>query len=234
MSRLPKLYPDLPLPLLGFLLADALAALWAVAWGVIGDTVYNAVMTLSVIARGVIATGEKLNVVIAQIQQALSGLPLVGPDLSRALAPLYAIPRSLIAQGQSELLAIQHLALLLGVVVAGVPLLAMLFLYIPWRVRTTRGFRALNRMLRRPGARVAAPTMEVLAARALYTLPYDQLLRYSPDPLAEWRDGRHYNLARATMAQEGLDLRRYLRRVERGTPPNDSRDVRISEGMEGT
>jgi len=54
----------------------------------------------------------------------------------------------------------------------------------------------------------------VLAARAIYTMPYDRLLAYSPDPISEWREGRYYNLARATMSEEGLDVRRYLRRVE--------------------
>jgi len=223
--RLPKLYPDLWLPRLGYILADLAVLLWLAVWVNIGLTVYNAVMTLSIIADGVIATGQKLNDVIAQIQQGVSGLVFVGPKLHDALNPLYGIPSALITQGQSELVAIHNLAVLLGSVVAGIPIVITLFRFIPWRVRKTRGFRYLNRLLRTPGATAVTTTMQVLAGRALYTLPYDRLLHYSADPIAEWREGRYYNLARATMAEEGLDVRRYLRRVQGLAPPPEPVDV---------
>ncbi len=229
MARLPKFYPDLWWPRLGYLLADGMALLWIAVWYHIGSTIYYAVMTLSVIANGVIATGNNVNGALSQLQRDVAGLPLVGSPLRDAIAPLHGIPKALIAQGYDELQAIQHLALLLAVIVAGVPILAAVLNYIPWRVRKTRGFRSLNRLLHRPGANAVSTTMQVLAGRAIYTLPYDRLLAYSPDPIAEWREGRFYNLARATMAEEGLDVRRYLRRME-GLAPLPAPDAAASEG----
>ena len=214
-----KLYPDLWRPRLGYLLADAAALLWAILWVRVGLAIYHAVMTLSVIADGVMTAGRALNDAVAQVQQSVSGLPLIGSGLRDDLGALHGPPGALIATGHNALLAIEHLALLLGVAVAGIPLLALLLFYLPWRARKTRGFRNLDRMLRRPGARDIPDTLHVLAGRALYTLPYDRLLDYSPDPIAEWREGRYYNLARATMAEEGLSVQRYMRRNAAHQPP---------------
>jgi hypothetical protein len=216
--RPPKLYPDLPLPRLGYIVADLIILFWIAAWVYVGNTVYNAVMTLSIIANGVITTGQKVNDAVNEVQQSLNNVPLAGGGLHDALTPLHRIPTWLIAQGHDELQAIQQLAWLLAVIVAGLPLLVALLIFIPWRIHKTRGFRNLDRLLHSPGASSVTTTMQVLAARALYTLPYDRLLHYSADPIGEWREGRHYNLARAVLAEEGLEMRRYLRRLE-GLPP---------------
>ncbi len=214
-----KLYPDLLMPRLGFILADLAALLWIALWLYVGDAVYNAVHTLDGIGHGLIQNGNKVNDAVSQLQNSVAGLPFdVGPHLRDAFGALHGPPAALIQTGQQELSAVANLATLLGVVVAVIPILLVLFTFIPWRIRRTRGFRNLDYMLRQPGAGAVSTTMQVLAGRAIYTMPYDRLLAYSPDPIREWREGRYYNLARATMSEEGLDVRRYLRRVEGLTP----------------
>jgi hypothetical protein len=213
------LYPDLARSRLGYVVADLAAVLWVATWLYAGDLVYHAVMTLSTIANGVIAVGQQVNDAVSHVQHAVGSLPLVGPALGGDLNPLHGVPHAVVTTGYQGLQAIHHLALLLGVVVAGVPLLAVVLIYLPLRQRKARGFRSLARIVRQPGANAVAATMQVLAARALYTLPYDRLLRYSRDPIGEWREGRYYNLARAAMAEEGLDVQRYLHRVEGLTVP---------------
>ena len=215
------LYPDLARARLGYVVADLAAVLWVAAWLYAGDLVYHAVMTLSAIANGVIAAGQQVNDAVSHVQHAVGSLPLIGPGLRDDLNPLHGIPHTVIATGHQELQAIHQLALLLGGVVAGVPLLAVALIYLPLRRRKARGFRGLARMVRQPGAGAVPATMHVLAARALYTLPYDRLLRYARDPIGEWHEGRYYNLARAAMAEEGLDVQRYLRRVEGLTGPSE-------------
>ena len=208
------LYPDLARARLGYMAADLAAVLWVAAWLYAGDLVYHTVMTLSAIADGVITTGQQVNDAVSHVQQAVGSLPVVGPALGNDLNPLHGVPHTVITTGYQGLQAIHYLALLLGLVVAGVPLLAVALIYLPLRQRKARGFRSLARMVRQPGANAVSATMQVLAARALHTLPYDRLLRYSRDPIGEWREGRYYNLARAAMAEEGLDVQRYLCRVE--------------------
>ncbi len=210
-----KLYPDLMAPRLGYILADVSAVLWVVLWIYIGNAVYNAVHTLDGIGNGLIQNGKAVNDAVAQLQNAVGGYPLgIGPNLRDAFGALHGPPDALIQTGHGELTAVANLATLLGAIVAVIPILFVLLQFIPWRIRRTRGFRNLDYMLRQPGAGAVSTTMQVLAARAIYTMPYDRLLAYSPDPISEWREGRYYNLARATMSEEGLDVRRYLRRVE--------------------
>jgi hypothetical protein len=49
---------------------------------------------------------------------------------------------------------------------------------------------------------------KLLAARALYSLDYQTLLEYSPDPFGDFASGRHDRLARAELAAAGLRPRR--------------------------
>ena len=215
------LYPDLARSRLGYIVADLAAVLWVVTWLYAGDLVYHTVLTLSTVAVGVITIGQQVNDAVSHVQQAVGSLPLVGSALGNDLNPLHGVPHAVITTGYQELQVIHQLALLLGVVVGGVPLLAAALIYLPLRQRKARGFRSLARIVRQPGANAVSATMQVLAARALYTLPYDRLLRYSRDPIGEWREGRYYNLARAAMAEEGLDVQRYLRRVEGLSAPSE-------------
>jgi hypothetical protein len=120
--------------------------------------------------------------------------------------------RGTVAQGQQELVAIGNLAWLMGVLVAAVPVCVALWRYLPWRIGVTRSGHHLDAILRQPGATEVLATLQVLAGRAIYTLPYDRLVQYTPDPIGAWHSGRYYPLARAALAEEGLDLERYLRR----------------------
>jgi len=55
--------------------------------------------------------------------------------------------------------------------------------------------------------------LEILAGRAIYTLPYHQLLAYSRNPAEDWYLRRFEPLARAELARHGLTVERYF------TPP---------------
>jgi hypothetical protein len=43
-----------------------------------------------------------------------------------------------------------------------------------------------------------------LAARALYRLPYDELLEHTSDPFGDFASGRYDRLVRAELASVGL------------------------------
>jgi hypothetical protein len=51
-------------------------------------------------------------------------------------------------------------------------------------------------------------TEKILASRAVYSLDYQTLLDYTPDPFGDFASGRHDRLARAELATVGLRLRR--------------------------
>jgi len=222
MARHLKLYPDLARPRWRTILADLAILACVVGAFALGRAVYRAILTLDAIATATITDGQKAGVAFARVQRDIGSLPLVGPTLHDDLSPVRSIPRDLAATGYREAKAIGHLAALGGIVVVAVPLLILAVTYVPQRVRAVRNWSALDHMLREPD--MDASAIETLAGRALYTLPYAWLAGYTPDPLGDWRAGRYDNLARAALAQEGLNLTRYLNRPTAGAwrhePPN--------------
>jgi hypothetical protein len=211
MTGFPKLYPDLPWPRFVFILVDVMTLLWVAAWAYIGRALYSGVMTLTVIAKDGIAIGRQTDDGLTQLQQSIGGLPVVGAQLDDYLSSLHGVAQTLIARGNGELEAIQRLAVTVGVLPAGTVILSSLLIYLFWRRHASRGFRNLDRLLRTPGAMEASTTKQMLATHAIYALSYDRLLRCTADPIADWRAGRYEGLARAAIAAEGLDVRRYPR-----------------------
>lgn len=224
MARHLKLYPDLARPRWRTILADLAVLAGVIGALALGRAVYRAILTLDVIATTAISDGQQAGLALSRLTQDIATLPLVGATLQADLSPVQRIPRTLTATGYREAHAIDHLAALSGIVVAVVPLLVLAVTYLPWRVRTVRMLSALDHMLRELDTHAHASAIEALAGRALYTLPYAWLVDYTPDPLGDWRAGHYDNLARATLAREGLDLTRYLNRTAAGAwrhePPN--------------
>ena len=208
-------------------------------WGV-GSTLATAVdpllslaHTLTDLGASVGGAGQALQAKVGDLQNIVTIAPTIQAGLARAVRPLHALPQGIMALGrgtvahrQQELVAIGHLAWLMGVLVAAVPVAWGLWRYLRWRSGATRSFRHLDAILRQPGAAEVAATLQVLAGRALYTLPYDRLMRYTQDPLAAWHTGRYQDLARAAMADEGLDLERYLRCQDGRSRPLSPREQR--------
>jgi hypothetical protein len=52
--------------------------------------------------------------------------------------------------------------------------------------------------------------LEILAGRAIYTLPYNRLLEYSQNPAEDWYLRRFEPLARAELERHGLSVERYF------------------------
>jgi len=66
----------------------------------------------------------------------------------------------------------------------------------------------LRRALARP--ELGPQMLEILAGRAIYTLPYGQLLAYSHNPAEDWYLRRFEPLARAELEHHGLSVERYF------------------------
>ncbi|GAC1431284.1 MAG: hypothetical protein NVSMB65_04810 [Chloroflexota bacterium] len=206
-----RLYPDRMVLRLAYALADLAVLGWACMWAIVGRFVYNTIMALNVIADGITAAGQHLNLLILTLEQgARQNLPVVGDWLGSLVHQLGGSGTPLIGFGQSSLVAIHNLAVALTLVIAGPPLLAGLLTYVPWRWRRTREFASLHIVMRGVTPPLEDEALRILAGRALYSLPFHVLLHYSRNPIAEFAAGDYENLARAAMAQQGLHLDRYL------------------------
>ena len=81
-----------------------------------------------------------------------------------------------------------------------------------WRLRLIGDMRGVHTTLRRALARpeLTAQMLEILAGRAIYTMPYQRLLQYSRNPAEDWYSRRFELLARAELESHGLSVERYF------------------------
>ena len=93
---------------------------------------------------------------------------------------------------------------MLGVLVFAFPAAAVVWHYVPGRLAEIRRLSAASQVLDRG---LDGERRRVLAMRAAFALPYDQLLRYTPDPLGDLAVERYEALVAAVLDDVGLKPR---------------------------
>jgi hypothetical protein len=167
-----------------------------------GVKVYDAVERLSVLGTGVADAGTSMQSGFGSAADAVNGVPLVGDTLANALKSAgSATGGNLASVGNQGATDVHRLALLLGALVALLPLAVLLLVMLPRRIRQVRSLTAAATVL--SGA--SDPSLRgLLASRAAFALPYDVLLRYTRDPFGDLAAGRLDALVSATLEEAGL------------------------------
>lgn len=209
-----RIYPDVYSRRFAWMLFDvAIAALiyFSVRAGL---WVNNLILQLDSLAQGIIKTGKTFDSWIHSFEQGIpNGVPYLSDFLHNTAEGLKTHSGDpLIAAGQAGSHGIHLLALILGIVVAAIPILFGLLIYLPRRLRLIRDMRGVHVTLKRALARpeLTPQMLEILAGRAIYTLPYDRLLAYSRNPAEDWYLRNFVPLARAEMERHGLSVDRYF------------------------
>jgi hypothetical protein len=164
-----RLYPDIPSRRANTLVRDALVLLLLALFGYLGLRVHGAVDRLAVLGEGVKKVG--------------GAVPFVGDPV-----------KDLGQRGEDD---VHRLATLLGLLVFGLPSLAVLSRYLPSRLAQIRRLTAGERVLRGGDPRL-------VAMRAAFSLPYGRLLAYTRDPLGDLAAGRYDALVAAALEEAGL------------------------------
>lgn len=209
-----RLYPDLFSRRFAWMLADLVVVGWIYLSVRAGLWVNNLVLQLDALAQGVIKAGKTFDSWIASFEQ---GIPNNVPYLSDFLHHTAEGLKShsgdpLISAGLAGSHGIHLLALILGIIVATVPIFFALLIWLPRRLRLIADMRGVHVTLRRALARpeLTPQMLEILAGRAIYTLPYSRLLAYSENPAEDWYLRRFEPLARAELERHGLTVERYF------------------------
>lgn len=206
-----KLYPDVPAKRKATLVRDlTLVALLAFfAWTAF--KVYDAVESLSVLGNGVTTAGESIEGGFESAGGAVERIPVIGDDLAGALQGAGSgTGGNVAALGKQGSDAVQHVALILGLLAFAVPALIVLVMLLPGRIRQIRQLTAVS------AAFVDAHDPErrrLLAMRAAFGLPYDTLLGYTKDPLGDLVEGSYDALVHAAL--DDLGIRRPAAAAER-------------------
>jgi len=203
-----KLYPDRSLGALARVTADALAVLWILFWALAGYLIYSTVMSLEVIADGIINTGKTFNSWIQAFRQAVPrGIPGISQFLlDQANALQKHSGDQLIITGGQVHQGIFETAIALGLLVALPPIVTVALLYGLWRLRDMQEMGAALAFVR-----IAHLTgrgdqaRAVLAYRAVSTLSWRDLMRASSDPVGDLAEHEYDRLAAAMLKRAGLD-----------------------------
>jgi hypothetical protein len=209
-----RLYPDVYGRRFAWMFADIVFVVWLYLSVRGGLWVNNLVLQLDALAQGVIRAGRTFDSWIASFQQGIpNGVPYVSDFLHRTAEALKTHSGdSLISAGQTGSHAIHLMALILGIVVASIPILLAVVIFVPRRLRLISDMRGVHITLKRALANpeLTPQMLEILAGRAIYTLPYNQLLAYSRNPAEDWYLRRFEPLARAELERHGLSVDRYF------------------------
>jgi hypothetical protein len=209
-----RLYPDVYSRRFGWMFADLLVVAWIYLCVQAGLFVNRLILQLDALAQGVIKAGQTFDGWIRSFEQAVpTGVPYLSDFLRRTGEALKTHSGdSLISAGQAGSHAVHLLALILGIIVAAIPVVLVLMVFLPKRVRLIYDMQGAHLTIRRALARpeLTPQMLEILAGRAIYTLPYHRLLAYSRNPAEDWYLRRFEPLARAELERHGLSVERYF------------------------
>jgi hypothetical protein len=204
-----RLYPDPPMQRTAAFVGDlaVLALLGLFAW--LAVEVHDAVDKLAVLGDGVEQAGTSVAGGLEAAADAVDGTPLVGGELADGLRAAGEGTGGEVAEAGREGEERAHdLANLLGALTFVVPSVLLLAQALPARVERVRRLTAANRALGADASADGGERTRLVAMRAAFSLPYDQLLRYTRDPLGDLAAGRYDALVRAAYEDAGLQPRR--------------------------
>lgn len=178
-----KLYSDFGPRRSRQIVADVTALALIGAWVWLGITVYSLIENLSVYGVQMEDAGAGFRETMTQVGETLGGIPLIGGGIRTPFDGASEAGGALEAAGQSQQVAINQLATVLGIGIAALPILTILLLWLLPRLRfAQRAYRAQK--LVKSGAGV-----DLLALRALASQNISALAAVDPDAMAAWRRG---------------------------------------------
>jgi hypothetical protein len=202
-----RFYSDIPAHRTRAIVRDLVVLLLLVLLAWLGLKVHDAVAELVAVPRGVTDSGTAIQRGFQSAGDAVGGVPIVGDPLAGALHDAGRGAGGEIAaagrQGEED---VNKLARVLGALFFLLPAVAVLAGYLPDRIA---GVRRLTAAARAIGSTLTPERERTLAMRAAYGLPYERLVRYTRDPLADLEDGRYDALVAAALDDAGLRPSRY-------------------------
>jgi hypothetical protein len=204
-----KIYADRPLRATNQLLGDELVVLWVVVWVWLATKVHDKVGDLAGPGREAESAGNNLARGLSDAGNRVADIPLAGDRLRAPFDEGAGAGRELAAAAQSYQDTVADLARVTALAVALIPILILLVVWLPHRIRWIVATSAATRLLR------ASPdddrALDLFALRALVHQPLTRLTHIADDPVEAWRTQDRValrNLAELELARLGLYPRR--------------------------
>jgi hypothetical protein len=197
-----RFYSDIPAHRAAAILSDLLVLLLLVLLAWLGLKVHDAVAEIASVPRGVSNAGGAIQSGFESAGDAVDEVPVVGDQLAGALEDAGEGAGGEITEtGREGEEDVHDLADLLAALFFLLPAAAVLSRYLPDRIADVRRRTAAARAI---GSTLTPDRERTLAMRAAYGLPYERLVRYTRDPLADLESGRYDGLVAAALDDAGL------------------------------
>ncbi|ROS54747.1 hypothetical protein [Frigoribacterium sp. PhB24] len=178
-----QLYSSSPLVRTRQVTGDVVAIGLVVLFVVLGVSIASFIGTFADLGRQLEEAGAGFQGTMQDASRALAGLPLVGGAASAPFDGASGAGQSLADAGRQQQDGVARAALVAGLVVAGVPSLVVLWVWLRGRIAFVRRASSVRSLLALPGGE------DLLALRALTGRDAKAALAVSPDPVAAWRAG---------------------------------------------
>ncbi len=176
-----KLYADLTGRRTVQILSDLFVLGWVVGWIWAGRTVHDATLALRKPADTLASAGGPLRDNMTGAGDQLGRLPGIGDDLRRPFLSAAATGNQIISAGRDLGLAVDRLALILGILIAVIPIVIVVGVWLALRIRFVRRATAAQKFID------ADADLDLFALRAMARQPMHKLAAISDDPAGAWR-----------------------------------------------
>jgi hypothetical protein len=187
--------------MLGQLAADLFMVFWIVLWWSAGRFTQRTVDAIATPARTSGDAARRLADQVGQAAEQSGRIPAIGAELRKPFDAAVGSLQSVIDAADEQVAAIERAGLLLGWLVFLIPVVLLLVIWLPARIRFLLRARAAQRFLD------AEADLDLFALRAMVVQPLHVIAKISDDPVAAWRRGDReiiHALAEIELRRSGL------------------------------
>ncbi len=178
-----KLYADTSVRRSLQIAGDLALVVWIWLWVVVARKVHDSTLELATPGHKIDASAGDLASRLRDAGRTVAELPLVGQEVRGPFDGAGDAASGLAEAGQQQVAAVETLAQWLALAVALIPILVLLWLYLPQRITFVRRATAGQRFLD------SGADLDLFALRAMAHQPLHVLARVDPDPAGAWRRG---------------------------------------------
>lgn len=199
-----KLYSDYPARRGAQILADlvALGIIAAAMWA--GTLVYSAIAVLAAFGKTIEDAGDGFEQTMADAGETLGGVPFIGGGIRQPFDAASGAGTLLAQAGQAQQDLVMTAALTVAIVVAALPILLVLWIWLRRRLGWARRATEARNLSRLPDG------PDLLALRALVNADFRELHDIDREPVDAWRRGEKQvvrALAQLELRGSGVKLR---------------------------
>lgn len=196
-----KLYADLPARRTIQVVGDLAVIAWIWVWIVMAHKVHDSTLRLATPGYKIESASGDLASQLRAAGKKVAGLPLVGDEVRKPFDGAGGAAEGIARAGRQQVEAVGSLAHWLGLAVALIPILLLLWNWLPARIAFVRRATAGQKFLD------ATADLDLFALRAMAHQPLHRLARLDADPAGAWRRGDTQvigDLARLELRSVGL------------------------------